>query len=273
MFLLKIKIYIYNLFFIRIRYWYLLNFSILIKKQIKNPFAIPIIIINFNQLYYLQRLVEDLLLRGFENIVVIDNKSTYPPLLSYYEKISEKVIIEYMDNNYGHNVFFENAFLQTKYGKGYYVITDADIELNTKLPNDFMSFLINLLNKEHNTYTKVGFALDVEKIPDSYALKEKVIHWEKNYWEKKINYNLYIAKIDTTFALYKPGYPTFFVNKPFYSAIRVAGNFTAIHGGWMVDSDNLTDEQKYYYEHASISNSWKDKEENLLGNFRKAYLS
>lgn len=40
---------------------------------------IPIIINNFNRLTCLQRLIASLEVRGYHNIYIIDNNSTYPP--------------------------------------------------------------------------------------------------------------------------------------------------------------------------------------------------
>ena len=34
----------------------------------------------------------------------------------------------------------------------------------------------------------------------------------------------------------------------------------AEHGGWYVDSANLTEEQSYYYKTANSSSSWKPNE-------------
>lgn len=86
-------------------YQYLLLFNHTVKKQRKDTSEIPVIIINFNQLHYLKQLVDFLLIRNFKNIIIIDNKSDYPPLLDYYREINNKVTIELMDNNYGHKVF------------------------------------------------------------------------------------------------------------------------------------------------------------------------
>lgn len=271
--LIKLKIFIYNLIFIKFRIWYLLRFNPLIKSQVKKPETIPIIIINFNQLFYLKQLISFLLERKFENIIVIDNKSTYRPLLEYYNSL-EEVKIEYMDDNYGHNVFFKNTELQIKYGQGFYVLTDSDIIPNEKLPDDFMKIMLDLLIKEFNNLNKVGFALDIKNLPDYYALKDRVIKWEEQFWQNKYLHNIesYTAWIDTTFALYKPQYPLSFKNQYIHEAIRMAGVFTAKHGGWFVDHINMTTEQKYYFENALNSNSWKmDSNGMLKGEFNELY--
>lgn len=253
-------------------YQYLINTDYLIKKQRKNPLSIPIIIISFNQLFYLKPLVDFLLNRGFENIIIVDNKSTYPPLLNYFDEIKRRVTIEYMDDNYGHKVFFENKNLQKKYGKGYYVITDADILPNEYLPVNFMESLIKLLDKYFFKINKIGFALDLKTIPDSYPLKEKVIKWESQFWETPIEENLYLNWIDTTFALYKPQYPSVFGSmSPYLNGIRVAGNFTAKHGGWYINPNNLTEENIFYLKTVSSSSSWRinEKGEHLSDEYNK----
>lgn len=247
----RIKNYLHYLF-----YQYLVKSNKLIKSQRTNPLSIPIIIINFNQLFYLKQLVDFLLKRGFENIVIIDNLSTYPPLLEYYKTIKPKVKVEYMSKNFGHKVFFESEMLQKKYGKGYYVLTDSDIVPNINLPNDFMTILLQYLDMYFRVVNKVGFALKIDDIPNEFPLKDKVIKWEQQFWNFNLSENIYKADIDTTLALYKPSFPTFFNNIDFYRGVRIAGNFEAKHGGWYKDVNNLTDEEKYYILTASSVSSW-----------------
>ncbi|ROI02179.1 glycosyltransferase [Chryseobacterium sp. G0240] len=238
-------------------YQYLIQYDPQIKSQRKNPLNIPVIIINFNQLHYLKQLIRFLQKRKFENIIIIDNKSDYPPLLEYYKTIDKEVTIERMSENLGHKVFFDTPYLQQKYGKGYFVLTDPDIVPNEKLPVNFMSEMISKMDRYHKTITKVGFALDIETIPDYFPLKEKVLKWEKQFWEKKLEDNVYSAYVDTTFALYKPYYPLKFNNLPFLEGIRIGGNYTALHGGWYMDPQNYSEEYLHYIKSVDKSSSWK----------------
>lgn len=107
----------------------------------------------------------------------------------------------------------------------------------------------------HKKITKVGFALRLDDIPDSFQPKSTVIEWEKQFWIDEIRKDTYNAALDTTFAIYPPKYD--FTYSRFYKAIRIAGNYTAKHGGWYLDSKNLTDEDKFYFKLSSNSNSWK----------------
>ncbi|MDY3328004.1 hypothetical protein [Riemerella anatipestifer] len=232
-------------------------------RQLLNHRKIPIIIVNYNQLHYLKLQVDFYLKRGLQ-VVIIDNKSTYPPLLEYYKAIEKKVKIERMDDNFGHMVFFNNKYLCEKYGKGFFALTDADVLPNDKLPINFFSKLIYLLLRYSYMVNKVGFSLDIESIPDSFPHKDKVESWEKRFWLYPITKDIYRANIDTTFALYKPIKLIDF--KFFLKGIRVAGCFLAKHGGWYVDPNNLSNEEKYYIETATKSSSWEIDEKGELAN-------
>lgn len=247
-------------------YFLLTTFNKTVRKQRNNPNEIPFIIINFNQLENLKSLINFLLSRGSKKIVVIDNKSDYPPLLDYYASMSDQITVERMQENLGHMVFFDRIDLQKKYGKGYYFLTDADILPNPQLPSNFAGIMVKKMDRYIHKIQKVGFALDLASIPEFYPLKTKVLDWEKKFWEKELEKDVYYADIDTTFALYKPQYPIKFKVKrsKFYKAIRLAGDFTCKHMGWYIDPKNLTDEQRHYMKTSSSSNSWKfDSEGNL----------
>ena len=229
-------------------------FNAIVKEQNLDFKKIPILIINFNQLEYLRKLIIFLLKNDYQNIVIIDNNSTYPPLLDYYKTINDSITVEKMETNQGHRVFWQNKYLCKKYGKGYYVITDADIVPDDGCPEDFVLHFKKILdnNKE---IIKVGFSLKIDDIPDSNIHKSKVINWEKQFWEKQDKNGNYISVIDTTFALYRP--INQFKLDFFYDAIRTLQPFIAQHGGWYVDSRNLTDEQDYYRKTANTSSSWQ----------------
>lgn len=242
-YLLEIPVFYYNLFFNKT-----------VKYQLNNLDDIPVIIINYNQLLYLKKNIEQLKKNNFKKIIIIDNNSTFPELLEYYKTIDSFITVIQLQENLGHLVLYKKLDLFNKYCKGFYFMTDADVILNDRLPPDFKQNLLATLKKYHFFHTKVGFALDISDIPDFYPLKQKVMKWESKYWEKQIGKNMYEADIDTTFGLYKPGYK---ISKysSFTKAVRVAGNFTAKHGGWYLDPNHFSDEQKFYFKD-NISTSW-----------------
>lgn len=245
----------------------------LIKSQLKDTSTIPIIIINFNQLFYLKQLISFLEQKKTKNIIIIDNNSSYLPLLNYYNEIDKRVTIHRLNENLGHLVLWKKRELFKKYTKGFFVLTDADIVPNSNLKEDYLNGLLKMILK-HKTKSKVGLALKIDDIPNTFILKENVINWETKFWISEIEKNIFDAEIDTTFALYWPKtdrlinylYPSFF------NALRVGGEYIATHGGWYIDHNNLTEEQKFYFKTANNSNSWKiDNEGNLDGDFKNDY--
>lgn len=231
---------------------------------------IPIIITSFNQLEYLTRLIDFLLSKGFLNIVIIDNNSTYEPLLQYFGHIESKVTIHRLKKNYGHLVFWKRVDLFVKYGNGYYVVTDPDIVPLESCPDDFLLNFHSILLKNKKRM-KVGFGLKIDDIPLTNPNREKVVQWESKFWKNKISKGIFDADIDTTFALYKPFYHR--KNKKFKTALRTDYPYVALHGGWYVDLDNLSEEQIFYFNTANDSSSWKIKKCGNIANekYEKKY--
>jgi len=245
---------LYNIFQkSRLRFHYLKNslFNYLVKKQNSNYKSIPIIIISYNQLSYLRQLIKFLWDHNYRNIVIIDNNSSYPPLLKYLHEIGDRISVYKLKENYGYRVLWKKKELFSKYTKGYYVITDPDIIPIENCPKDFLKYFKKILDQTPQI-DKVGFSLQLTNIPDANPNKDKILIWEEKYWQKVDRNGNYIAEIDTTFALYRPGNP--FVT---YRGIRTKYPYSAYHKGWEIDPANLTSEQKFYYNTANDSASWK----------------
>jgi GT2 family glycosyltransferase len=273
LFLYKIKRFFINYFSFlewRIRFvffnFYNPIFNLTVKQQNKDFKKIPIIIINYNQLEYLQKLIDFLVTNDYSNIVIIDNNSTYKPLLKYYETINDFVKVIKMKTNQGHRVFWKNKALYSLYGKGYYVITDSDIEPDRNCPSDFILQFKKVLD-QNNKVIKVGFSLKIDDIPDTNKHKEKIVNWEQQFWEQQDEKGNHISVIDTTFALYRP--INQFKIDFFYNAIRTKYPYIARHGGWYIDYENLTEEQNYYMKTANESSSWKVGDDGEI--LQKAY--
>ena len=103
-----------NIYLILIKY-YLCFFKPVLRKQIRNPKNIPIIINNFNQLFYLKQLINKLQIFNIKTIVILDNNSTFPPLLKYYEDIKNEVKIIRLTKNRGHLAFWKTEYVFKQY--------------------------------------------------------------------------------------------------------------------------------------------------------------
>lgn len=233
----------------------------LIAKKI-NYKEIPIIINNRNRMTFLTQIIESFRTRGYHNIIILDNNSTYPPLLDFYKTNSCKVI--FLEKNLGFDAL-EKIPLYNKIRKNYFVYTDPDILPVEECPDDFLKFFLDTL-KKYPTVQKVGFSLKIDDLPDTYVSKKQVIAWERKFYDNLIGDRLYLARIDTTFALHRP-YATI-STKGRYKMIRTGYPYTARHLPWYNDSENLSEEEKFYTDHVEIGTHWSKglelKEKSLI---------
>lgn len=212
------------------------------KNNTRNFFDIPIFIISFNRLSYLENLITKLENMGYTNIKIIDNASSYPPLLEFYEKIPYKVFR--LKENMGHMVFWKSE-LFNEYRKDLYVVTDPDILPLEDCPKDFMR-VFYLYLKKYPKIKKAGFSLKIDDIPQNSKLYKEVMKWEKPYNLFHIPFTkACAADIDTTFALNLPDYLD--VSRHFITAIRTNYPYQVKHIPWYVtENSKLTDEDLFY---------------------------
>jgi len=204
---------------------------------------VDVFIISYNRLSYFELFIDWLENAGFENIHIVDNASTYPPLLEYLDK--SKYNIHRMEKNYGHLVVWESGKFDEIIKNKNYIVSDCDILPVEKCPLDVTEYFERLLKKYPNV-TKVGFGLKIDDLPQHNALKMSIVEWEEQFWKKKIEEGLYDAPVDTTFALYRPNiYPT---NKKWWKSIRTDYPYIARHLPWYCDSSNPSKEDIYYQE-------------------------
>ncbi len=226
-----------------------IRFKSKLKKFSKKKTDIPIIINNFNRLTFLMSLIKRLEEDGYKNIYIIDNNSTYQELLNYYKNINYTIFR--LNKNIGKHALW-HTHLYGLFQNDYFVFTDSDMIPDNDCPSDYIAIFKQLLEK-YPKYDKVGFGLRIDDLPDYYNLKQQVIKWENKFWEKEIENNVYRANIATTFALYRP-----FAAGDAEStiALRTGFPYVAKHLPWYLDSNNLSEEEKYYIQSAEISSSW-----------------
>lgn len=212
--------------------------------------TIPIVINNRNRLTFLRQLIEALEKRAYSNIIILDNQSSWPPLLDYYRQINHRVV--YLNANLGYNAL-EKIPLYRELRKGYFVYTDSDIVPAEHCPDDFLLRFLRLL-QEHDEIQKVGFSLKIDDLPDHFADKQKIISWEKDYFESSFNDEAYEAPIDTTFALHRPYALISTVGG--YRMLRTAAPLEAKHMPWYNDSSQLSDEELFYLDHVEVGTHW-----------------
>ena len=211
--------------------------------------SIPIIINNRNRYTFLKMQIDALASRGYHNLIIIDNKSTYPPLLEYYKTLPYKVLL--LEKNLGY-LSLQKLDLYQEVRKSYFVYTDSDVVPIEDCPDDFMQYFLSKLRKNF-WVSKIGFSLKTDDLPDHYDKKKEVVDWESQFYQKKIG-NDYEALVDTTFALHKPY--ALISTRGIFKMLRTGYPYQAYHMPWYNDSANITQEEKYYTDHVEIGTHW-----------------
>lgn len=206
---------------------------------------IPIIILNRDRLTYLERVVGQFLLLGYDNLFVLDMDSSYPPLIEYYSSCKDFTLI--MENNIGHKGLWEKGILRNLFRDHEWIaVTDSDISLSLDTPVGFIEQMI-VVAKDFRV-DKVGLAITYDDITN-LVLKEIIDPIESQYWKQPLAHSLhqcYLAPSDTTMCIVRPKLPFT------YQGIRLA-DWPIKHLDWYSGWDNLTEEEQYYMTHADPS--------------------
>ncbi len=159
---------------------------------------VTVIINNRDLLDWPSKMVDRLeCMRGIHEIIILDNGSTYKPLLNWYKSIGHKVI--FMDN-LGHRAPWISGIISSL-ETDYYVVTDSDLDLS-ELPIDAIPYLINILDSQPEL-GKVGLGLDTSGISVDSPYYHHVLNYEKSVQDKNTDHHGIInMPVDTTFAVY-----------------------------------------------------------------------
>jgi len=213
---------------------------------------VPIFIICRDRLAPLRQLVEWLEQAGHTNIVLVDNASTYPPLLEFLEECPHHLVS--LPENVGHLAVWVKG-LQTQFTSktlpGFYIVSDCDVVPDEHCPPDIIERLYSILRERPNM-DKAGLGLKIDDLPDCFQFKRDVIDWESQFWEAVLEPGVYDAPIDTTFALYRPG-----TGHSIFRSMRTGSPYVARHLPWYQNSAALNAEELYYREHMNKNiGSW-----------------
>ena len=214
-------------------------------KTTMMPFReVPIFVNSFNRLTCLRQLLEWLCAAGHRRIFVVDNASTYPPLLDYLDEVERHHIatVIRLPENVGHLAIWACGLLDRLGITSEYVYTDPDVLPADFCPPDLVGFLQAVV-AENPEILAAGPGLRLDDIPDHYPHRAAVLAWEGQFWLRPAAPRLFRAGIDTTFALYRPG-----ANHTLGTgrSIRTGWPYLAAHEGWYSDHQSPTDEEMHY---------------------------
>jgi len=216
-------------------------------------------IINRDRLTWPKAMVEQIRRLKGEPIIV-DNGSTYPPLLEWY-KTSDCHVIRLGDAGQNATKFSPwkcGVIAREVPSNGLYVVTDPDLDLSS-VPDDALSVLERGLSYG---VTKAGLSLELNDVP-RHCLSLKQVNGrtleqcEIGYWHVRLDPQFWRAATDTTFALYRNTGPMNF-GPPFYTAVRADRPYTARHLPWYRLPKDYDDEDKFYVAHRYSNASWYD---------------
>ena len=210
---------------------------------------IPVIINNRNFLTWPKAMVERIKeYDGVGEIIIVDNDSTYPPLLEWYA--TNPCRIEKLDTNVGMGAPWVSGVVKQLNGAPY-VLTDPDLGLE-ETPDDTLLYLLDKLNTLQ--LDKVGLGLDWQIVEKKSPYYERLNLYEKSRWNNSpVKDDVYTeVQIDTTFALYNVDYY-------FIGGGSTTFPYVARHYPWefSIEEARNSEEFMYYMDNATSASSYK----------------
>lgn len=210
----------------------------------------PIYIVNRNRLDVgFRPLVEWLNAAKMLDVTVIDNASTYEPLLEYYKDIPAKVWR--LEKNVGPWVFWNNGYHESQNLP--YVVADGDCVPAEGCPKDLIRKMAEVMARENAL--KVGAGIKTDNLPECYAKRDAVLRHEEQFsleCHRMPAGDAFDALIDTTMAIYpaKSYFPDWCRH------FRLAEPYVIEHRPWYSDTEHPTEEEIFYKDHAE--NGWSN---------------
>jgi hypothetical protein len=214
--------------------------------------SVPLYIPTFNNPTYTFNFINQVAGLNFSKIIIMDNNSTYPPMIKLLNELESKYEVIRLDENLGPHLILRNP----EYYKSLpdiFALSDPDVEFPKVLPSDFQDLLIKIGIKHR--VGKVGFAIEVPSENEFLELivnldgKLRNMHeWEQQFWENEIDRTssgdpVYLTTLDTQFAIYNKEY---FNPEERYKALRIGGNYTSKHLGFYKKSIVPKEESDFY---------------------------
>lgn len=210
--------------------------------------TIPVIINNRDLLTWPKAMLEKIkTLDSVGDIIILDNGSTYQPLIDWYNTNPCEII---RVDNLGQTSPWSSG-LVNKLGIPY-VVTDPDLGIDN-LPKDTLTVLSDKLNQVPNLH-KIGIKLEFEYIGIESLMYNHLQSYEKHRWDNSretsgVYTNIHI---DTTFALYDVRYH-------FIGGGSLPEPYMGKHYTWEFSDKQRLDNKEfcYYIDHASSASSYK----------------
>jgi len=201
----------------------------------------PIFIINRNRVSSTRKLVLWLLVAGCTDITIIDNDSTYPQLLAYYESEMPKQVKLIKAGNIGPSAPMVLGLYEALQRD--YVITDSDCVPADICPLDLIAKLHEVMAR-FPAKNKVGPSLRIDNLPTEIPFRQKILDANKGFWQTRLDYDCWVGAIDSTFALWR--WSSGWQGPDPAIGARLDMPYCVEHWPWYVWP--ITEEERYYAE-------------------------
>ena len=209
-----------------------------------DPFDTPIFVTVRDRVTDLRLLVEWLENAGYQRPILVDNHSSYPPLLEYLEASPHQVIR--LPSNFGSRALWHARLVPSEP----FVLTDPDIVPTEDTPADCVAHLHGLLQRFWLPKVGLGLVHDepapMMDVPQELLQGMTIREWETElvHPRRALAKNCFDSLIDTTFALYRAN------SEWDFHAIRCGPPWQARHLPWY--RTELDEEHAYYLQHAEV---------------------
>ena len=213
----------------------------------------PVWINNFNNLDRGFRDLIDWLRRaGMRKIGDHRQPKPWPPLLRYYETLHDVQIV-HAHANLGHGAFWRldlHLPPTTPVGSRY-ILSDPDVVPDPNCPFDLVRKMHEVADRFPGG-AKVGPAIRIDNLPETFALRDHMRFCESDYWVRKYpEGDSWNAAIDTVFAIYESGWTRWpLAEQGGVPHARLDFPYVVEHRPWYTDSANPSEEELYYRAHA-----------------------
>lgn len=203
--------------------------------------TVPIYLTSFNLLTWLRAACDRLAQVPQARVVIVDNASTYEPLLDWYKTCPYPVYR--CHENLGPLAAWKSGVVWDWKDGDYYAVAPADLDL-ADTPLDMLDRLEEAFAR-WPTVQKAGLSLKIDDLPDHCPIRDEVREWEGRYWRDKLDDQFYHGGNRSTLALYNRKRPCVSERQALCS-VRTAPPYTARHLPWYLDTAALPEEYLQY---------------------------
>lgn len=200
---------------------------------------------------------------GQEEIYIVDNDSSYPPMMDWLSDTHYKVI---RSANVGNTSPWVSGAIADYAKERYFVTSDPDIVPLDSCPPDVFDYFRDTLAgiSPKMDVPKISFGLKLDDLPDHYKHKALALsrHGKCQADRQRVEGGKFFSCAnDAIMALHRPNHPKS------VRGWRADNPYVARHTSWYDDLADMTEELAYYMEHAlggGITN-WSKPNLNISG--------